>query len=217
MGRRRTSGPTPPWLLSRGAPPYPSKGLTPYQQNAAKFHHLAHRDLRSRGAEITVSDSRELGTAAPSTRSSKKRKRAGTLPVVRVDSEEENTDSKVWRANAMMKTEMANLSSRAVSLQMTLEDYQQGLEESSNLLDMAKRKEEEMKAKHTQELKAAVDKINKLKDSENKRVLASFKNSIRYRDQKSEPEKPKTKFKNLKPKKPENKNPVIGEPENKKK
>jgi hypothetical protein len=105
--------------------------------------------------------------------------------VVRVDSEEEDTDNEVRRANTMMKTEMANLSSRAVSLQMTLEDYQQGLEESSNLLDMAKRKEEEMRAKHTQELKAAVDKINELRDSENRRVLASFKNSIRYRARKS--------------------------------
>ena len=104
-------------------------------------------------------------------RSSKKRKRAGTPPVVRVDNEEEDTDNEVRRANAMMKTEMANLSSRAVSLQMTLEDYQQGLEESSNLLDMAKRKEEEMRAKHTQELKAAVDKINELQDSENRRAL----------------------------------------------
>ena len=124
---------------------------------------------------------------------------------------------------------------------MTLEDYQQGLEESSNLLDMAKRKEEEMRAKHTQELKAAVDKINELRDSENRRALASFyKNSIRYRARKSstnyvessfdliikvmvdtihsniEPEKLKTKFKNLKPKKTENKNPVIYKPENKK-
>ena len=99
--------------------------------------------------------------------------------MVRVDSEEEDTDNEVRRANAMMKTEMANLSSRAVSLQMTLEDYQQGLEESTNLLDMAKRKEEEMRAKHTQELKAAVDKINELRDSENRRALAAFyKNSI---------------------------------------
>ena len=84
-------------------------------------------------------------------RSSKKRKRAGTPPVVRVCSEGDDTDNEVRTANALMKTEMANLSSRAVSLQMTLEDYQQGLEESSNLLDMAKRKEEEMRAKHTQE------------------------------------------------------------------
>ena len=147
--------------------------------------------------------------------------------MVRVDSEGEDTDNEVRRANAMMKTEMANLSSRAVSLQMTLEDYQQGLEESTNLLDMAKRKEEEMRAKHTQELKTAVDKINELRDSGNRRALAAFyKNSIRYRARKSstnyvessfdliikvmvdtihsniEPEKLKTKFKNLKPKKP---------------
>ena len=70
-----------------------------------------------------------------------------------------------------------------------------------------------------------MDKINELRDNENKRVLATFKNSVRYRERKSrtnyvessfdliikvmvdtihsniEPEKIKTKFKNLKPKK----------------
>ena len=61
-------------------------------------------------------------------RSAKKRKRAGTPPAVRVDSEEEDPDNEVRKTNALLKTEMANLSSRAVSLQMTLEDYQQGLE-----------------------------------------------------------------------------------------
>ena len=78
-----------------------------------------------------------------------------------------------------------------------------------------------------------MDKINESRDNENKRVLTTFKNSVRYRERKSrtnyvessfdliikvmvdtihsniEPEKIKTKFKNLKPKKPENKNPVI--------
>ena len=118
-------------------------------------------------------------------RSSKKRKRAGTPPAVRVDSEGEDSDNEVRKANTMMKTEMANLSSRAVSLQMTLEDYQQGLEESTNLLDIAKRKEDEMRAKHTQELKTAVDKINEMRDSENRRALATFyKNSSRYRARK---------------------------------
>ena len=31
-----------------------------------------------------------------------------------------------------------------------------------------------MRAKHTQELKAAMDKINELRDSENRRALAAF-------------------------------------------
>ena len=58
-----------------------------------------------------------------------------------VDSEEEGTGtdddnaSTVLRSNRTMAMEMSNLASRAVQLQMSLEEYQQGLGESTNLLE----------------------------------------------------------------------------------
>ena len=74
-------------------------------------------------------------------RSSKKRKRElpKPEPTIMVDSEEEGTgtdnDSTVLRSNRLMQMEMSNLASRAVQLQMSLEEYQQGLGELTNLLE----------------------------------------------------------------------------------
>ena len=60
------------------------------------------------------------GLQPPAARSAKKRKRAGTPPIGRGGGEEEVPDSKVRTTNAILKTEMAKLFSRAVSLQTTL-------------------------------------------------------------------------------------------------
>ena len=114
------------------------------------------------------------GLQPPAARSAKKRKRAGTPPAGRGGGEEEVPDSEVRKTNAILKTEMANLSSRAVSLQTTLEEYQEGLEESTNLLSLAKIKEDELRAEHSREMKIAVDRMNEMKDSENRRALASY-------------------------------------------
>ena len=102
-----------------------------------------------------------------------------------VDSEEEGTgtdnDSTVLRSNRLMQKEMSNLASRAVQLQMSLEEYQQGLGESTNLLEQAKKREEEMLVKHRVELKAAADQMNELHDLETNRVLAAYRQQARYR------------------------------------
>jgi hypothetical protein len=60
------------------------------------------------------------GLQPPTARSAKKRKRASTPPIGRGGGEEEVPDSEVRTTNAILKTEMANLFSRAVSLQTTL-------------------------------------------------------------------------------------------------
>ena len=126
------------------------------------------------------------GLQPPAARSAKKRKRAGTPPTGRGGGKEEVPDSEVRKTNAILKTEMANLSSRAVSLQTTLEEYQEGLEESTNLLSLAKIKEDELRAEHSREMKIAIDRMNEMKDAENRRALASYyKTSARYRARKS--------------------------------
>ena len=78
-----------------------------------------------------------------------------------VDTEEEGTgtdddnSSTVVRSNRMMAMEISNLASRSVQLQMSLEEYQQGLGESTTLLEQAKRREAELMVKHCLELKQA--------------------------------------------------------------
>ena len=98
-----------------------------------------------------------------------------------VDSEEEGTGtdddnaSTVLRSNRMMAMKMSNLASRSVQLQMSLEEYQQGLGESTSLLEQAKRREAEMMVKHRLELKAAADRLAEMQDMETNRVMTEFR------------------------------------------
>ena len=116
-------------------------------------------------------------------RSSKKRKRELPTPAVIVrDSEDEGTDTdSIVRTNRLLKMEMANMTSRAVQLQLSLEEYQQGLGESTNLLEQAKRREDELRAQHSLEMKAAAAQLNELNDQENRRILAAYRQQVRYR------------------------------------
>ena len=118
------------------------------------------------------------GLQPPTARSAKKRKREGGV--------EEIPDGEVRKTNAILKTEMANLTSRAVSLQTTLQEHQECLEEATNQVSLAKIKEDELRAEHAREMKRAIDRMNEMKDTENRRALASYyKTSARYRARKS--------------------------------
>ena len=113
-------------------------------------------------------------------RTSKMRKREVAV-VLDTDEEDTSLDPEaIMRANRMMKIEMANLSSRAVMLQQNLGDYAQGLEESTNLLDMAKKREEALVTKHAEELRVAARQLEEHTDRENTRVLVEYRQQARY-------------------------------------
>jgi hypothetical protein len=118
-------------------------------------------------------------------RSSKKRKRELPKPAATVrDSEDEDvgtdTDS-IIRTNHLMQMERSKITSRAVQLQLSLEEYQQGLGKTTNLLEQAKRREDELRAQHSLEMKAAASHLNELNDQENRRILAAYRQQVRYR------------------------------------
>jgi hypothetical protein len=140
---------------------------------------------RSPSPEAGGSGQQQLQLQPQPARSSKKRKRELPKPAVTVrDSEDEDVDTdtdSIIRTNRLMQMEMSNMTSRTVQLQLSLEEYQQGLGESTNLLEQAKRREEELRAQHSMEMKAAAAQLNELNDQENRRVLAAYRQQVRYR------------------------------------
>ena len=107
--------------------------------------------------------------------SSKKRKReaAKEARLQDSDSEEVEQHSDVERRHQLMRIELANANSRAISLQDSVEEFQQGLAESTSMNEEYRRREEEIRRLHTQELKAQEDRLTKMQEHEAQRVLAA--------------------------------------------
>ena len=92
---------------------------------------------------------------APAVSSKKRKREAAKEPRQQdSDSEEVEQNSDVERRHHLMRIELANANSRAISLQDSVEEFQQGLAESTSMNEEYMRREEEIRRLHTQELKA---------------------------------------------------------------
>ena len=91
---------------------------------------------------------------------------------------EQNTD--MGRRHRLMLIELANANSRACSLQNSVEEFQQGLAESTSMNEEYVRREEEIRRLHSQELKAQEDRLTRMQELEAERVLAAHRQQLRY-------------------------------------
>ena len=116
--------------------------------------------------------------------SSKKRKRGEPMEVRLQDSDSEETEAEqhpdFQRMHQLMKIELANANSRAVSLQDTVDEFQMGLAQSTSMNDEMKRREVDNKRLHVLEMKDQKDKVNTLQEREAQRVLAAHRQQLRY-------------------------------------
>ena len=113
--------------------------------------------------------------------SSKKRKREMAKEPVLQESDsdvEQNTD--MGRRHRLMLIELANANSRACSLQNSVEEFQQGLAESTSMNEEYVRREEEIRRLHSEELKAQEDRLTRMQELEAERVLAAHRQQFRY-------------------------------------
>jgi hypothetical protein len=67
-----------------------------------------------------------------------------------------------------------------LAVQDSVEEFQQGLAESTSMNEEYRRREEETRRLHTQELKAQEDRLNMLQEQEAQRVLAAHRQQFRY-------------------------------------
>ena len=65
-----------------------------------------------------------------------------------------------------MLIELANANSRAISLQESVEEFQQGLAESTSMNKEYLRREEEIRRLHSQEMKAQEDRLTRMQEHE---------------------------------------------------
>ena len=69
---------------------------------------------------------------------------------------------------------MAIITSRAAALQTTLQEHVECLEEATTRADLAQEKEALLRAEHVKELNAANDKLNDMREVENRRALTAY-------------------------------------------
>jgi hypothetical protein len=110
----------------------------------------------------------------------KKRKAAKEARLTDSDSEEGVQHTDAERRHEMMKVELAHATSRAISLQDSVEEFQLGLAESTSMNEELRRREEETHRLHSLELKAQEDRLKAWQDQEAQRVLAAHRQQLRY-------------------------------------
>ena len=75
---------------------------------------------------------------------------------------------------------MAIITSRAAALQTTLQEHVECLEEATTRVSLAKDKEDLLRAEHVKEMNCANDKLNEMREMENRKALNAYYKA-RYR------------------------------------